>query len=192
MMFEIGDKIVSEELFEARFACDVSRCRGACCVEGDEGAPLLEEEVSLLKTLIPGIMTYLPKESQDQLHKIGFSVTGHEGNPVTTLREDGACIFAVRERNGIIRCGIEKAWEAGCISFQKPLSCHLYPVRLKRSGSYTLVNYHRWDICAPACEKGCRTGMPLFRFLKEPLKRAFGAEFYTALEEAYTYYLEHR
>lgn len=192
MMFEIEDKIVSEELFEAHFACDVSRCRGACCLEGDEGAPLSEEEVILLQSIFPDIMPFLPKESQDQLSKSGVFVKGQEGQPVTPLRQDGACAFAVKEANGIIRCGIEKAWEAGRISFRKPLSCHLYPVRLKHSGPYTLINYHRWDICAPACDKGCQLRLPLFRFLKEPLERAFGSEFYAALEEAYSYFLEHR
>lgn len=191
MMFEMDDKILSEDVFRAHFACDVSRCKGACCEAGDEGAPLSEEEVALLRSLLKDIIPFLSPESGRLMEAQGVALKGMEGEYVTPLMDDGLCAFAVRENNGIVRCGIEKAWEAGRTSFRKPLSCHLYPLRVKRSGNFHLISYHRWEICAPACDSGCRLQLPLFRFLKEPLERAFGKEFYKDLEEAYAYYLAH-
>lgn len=192
MIFEIDNKILSEDLFCQFFACDISRCKGACCVEGDEGAPLLEEETHLLEREFESLQPFLDRASREFLEKEGRWVQGGDGKPCTPLVHNGPCAYALVSPDGRARCGIEVAWQNGATSLRKPLSCHLYPLRITKSGDFDLLNYHRWDICSSACENGCSLEMPLFRFLKEALVRAYGSSFYEALEATYVYYCQNK
>jgi len=188
MIFEIDNIILTEELFSQFFACDLNRCQGACCVAGDAGAPLEDNEVEELKKLLPTLETFLSTESISTLKTEQVAQKDTEGEWSTTLLKDGTCAFAVKSPCGLISCGIEVAWKAGKTTLRKPISCQLYPLKIKKSGKFTLVNYHKWDICQPACENGCKLNLPLFKFLKEALIRAFGEDYYQKLEIAFDYY----
>lgn len=189
-MFFIEDILVSDEILEKKFCCDISACMGACCVEGDYGAPLLPEEVEIVRELAGKVKPVLDDAGRKALEE-GGAVTLYPGMDSygTALRPDGACVFTVFDEYGRAGCGIEKQYEAGEVSFKKPLSCHLYPVRVTRNPElgFTAMNYDEWEICKPALLMGQKNGLPLFRFLKEALIRGFGEEFYEALEAAYEY-----
>jgi hypothetical protein len=174
--------LISEDLFEKRFVCDLNACKGACCVEGESGAPLEPEEDALLRELWPKIRPYIPEKGQRAIDAHGVSEVDDDGDLVTTLVEGrGECAFTVFE-NGIALCGIEKAWKDGVVDFRKPISCHLYPIRIARLKFHEGLNYHRWPICKPACECGAKLDVPVFRFLKDALTRKYGAEWYAELE----------
>lgn len=185
-MIAIGNKLVSEELFEEEFACNLSACKGACCVEGDGGAPLEEEELALLAEERDNFLPYLTKEGREELKKQGLWVKESWQNKTylstPLLNQTGACAYAVFE-NGVALCGIEKAWKAGATPFRKPVSCHLYPIRISeiRKGTEVL-NYHRWAICQPACKQGKKLGLPVYAFLKEAIIRKYGEAFYEELD----------
>ena len=183
-MIAINDTLVSEELKTVYFSCDLSQCRGDCCVEGDAGAPLEEEEISVLEDYIDEIKPYMATEGRAVIEKNGVFDYDAGGEYVTPLVNDRECAFVYFE-NGISYCAIEKAWMEGKINFQKPISCHLYPVRLSKLKLHTAVNYDRWDICKMALIKGKRDNMPLYKFLKTPLTRKFGEAWYRKLEEAF-------
>jgi len=174
--------LISEDLFEKRFVCDLNACKGACCVEGESGAPLEPEEDALLRELWPKIRPYIPEKGQRAIDAHGVSEVDDDGDLVTTLVEGrGECAFTVFE-NGIALCGIEKAWKDGAVDFRKPISCHLYPIRIAKLKFHEGLNYHRWPICKPACECGAKLDVPVFRFLKDALTRKYGAEWYAELE----------
>jgi len=174
--------LISEDLFEKRFVCDLNACKGACCVEGESGAPLEPEEDALLRALWPKIRPYIPEKGQRAIDAHGVSEVDDDGDLVTTLVEGrGECAFTVFE-NGIALCGIEKAWKDGAVDFRKPISCHLYPIRIAKLKFHEGLNYHRWPICKPACECGAKLDVPVFRFLKDALTRKYGAEWYAELE----------
>lgn len=179
-MILIEDKIISNDLLSKQFVCDLSACKGACCIEGDAGAPLEEEERPLLRENYDQIEPYLTEEGKRTIREKGFTVTDEEGLK-TPLTEDGPCAY-VRYENGIASCGIEKAWEEGKIDFRKPVSCHLYPVRIDSYEQYDAVNYDRWEICDPACDLGQKLKVPVYQFVKNALIRKYGQEFYDALE----------
>ncbi len=183
-MLEIDGKIISLDILRCRFLCDVGKCRGMCCVEGNSGAPLEEEETVLLKSEFDAYRDYLTPEGLEAIGKEGFWVTDSDGDLTTTLVGEMECAYSTREGD-VTMCAIEKAWKAGKTPFRKPVSCHLYPIRVARfsDGSYGL-NYHRWNVCAPAVSRGQSTGTPVYKALREPLERRFGPEFYAALEEA--------
>jgi len=179
-MFQIDDTIVSATLLETMFACDLSACHGCCCHYGDAGAPLTDEEAITLERILPELKPFLREDGIKAIEEKGSSVTDREGETVTPLIGNEECAYTIIE-NGIFRCGIEKAFIDRVISFRKPLSCHLFPVRVKKFSDFRAVNYEEWPICRPAVAAGGRDGIDLHIFLKEPLIRAFGNEWYNKL-----------
>jgi hypothetical protein len=183
-MIQHRNTLISEDLFEKRFVCDLNACKGACCVAGESGAPLEQEEADLLKELWPKIKPYIPEKGQRAIEKDGVSEVDDDGDLVTTLVEGrGECAFTVFDEKGIALCGVEKAWKDGAIPFRKPLSCHLYPIRVVKLAEHDGLNYHKWPICKPACECGTKLDVPVYRFLKDALIRAYGEDWYAELEE---------
>ncbi len=184
MMIEIDDKIVSEDILKEPFLCDIAQCKGACCVEGDSGAPLEIEEVALLEENYPAYRRYMPPKGVEAVENQGFMVVDSDGDYTTPLVNNAECAYAYHE-GGITLCAVERAWLNGESSFRKPISCHLYPIRLINfSNGGVGLNYHRWSLCRSACSNGARAGVPLYRSLREAIVRRFGEEFYTALEAA--------
>ncbi len=183
-MLQIDDKIIGLPVLEEKFVCDLDKCKGACCVLGDAGAPLLDEELPVLREILPSIRPYLRKESAAEIDIAGTHVIDENDNePVTPLLNGKECVYAIFE-NGIARCAIEKAWMDGKISYRKPISCHLYPVRIKEYGNFTAVNYDRWPVCKPAVSNGRKLDVPVFEFCRESVIRRFGEKFYKELEIA--------
>ena len=183
-MIEIDDKIVSADLLRECFACDLAQCKGICCVEGNAGAPLEEDEVEILEREYPNYRSCMTPEGIEAVERQGFTVVDEEGDLTTPLVNDAECAYAYTE-NGVTLCAIEKAWQEGRTPFRKPISCHLYPIRLMRFSNGTIgLNYHRWSVCAPARRCGARLGIPVYKALREPIIRRFGPEFYQALEAA--------
>lgn len=180
-MIALGQTLVSEDLFEKHFVCHLEKCLGACCVKGDQGAPLLPEEIDTIKEELPSLRPFLKEEYLKDIDRRGFAEKAPDGEWVTTCQETGECNFVIYER-GIASCGIEKAWKAGATSFRKPVSCHLYPVRIKHYREFTAVNYDRWDICSPACQLGEELKVPVYRFVSEALIRRFGQDWFRELE----------
>ena len=186
-MIQIDDKIVSLDLLEERFHCNLSECRGLCCVLGDSGAPLEQQEAASLESELDRIEPFMTSQGTGAVRAQGVSVVDSDGDLVTPLIADGEeCVFTISEGD-ISFCAIERAWEKGEISFRKPISCHLYPIRIKKYPDFTAVNYNRWEICNPARELGKEQGVPVYKFLKEAIVRVFGFEFYSSLEEAASY-----
>lgn len=185
-MVQIDDKVISLDLFEKHFICDLNKCQGACCVHGDSGAPVDDNEKEILQRELPNIVPYLTPEGIRAIEQQGVAMIDHDNELVTPLignREE--CAYTYFTADGICLCGIEKAYFDGKTTFRKPVSCHLYPIRTKQFSTLTAINYDQWSICAPAREKGMREGTPVFRFLKEPIIRKWGEAFYNAMEQAY-------
>jgi hypothetical protein len=182
-MVEIENTLVSEILFEKKFLCDLEACKGACCVQGDAGAPLEKDEVQFLAENIEKIKPYLRKEGIVAIEKEGTSVVDIEGDAVTTLVQGAECAYSIFDKKGTAFCGIEKAWEDGMIDFQKPISCHLYPIRITKVASMEALNYSKWEICDPACKLGELKGLKVYRFLKNSLERKYGKAYFKILEE---------
>jgi hypothetical protein len=181
MLVEINDKIISTEIFKKQFVCDLNACKGACCVEGDQGAPITIEEVKQLEENLDKVLPYMRPEGIEAVEKSGVSYLDDYEHPATTLVNNAECAFVFFEE-GIAKCSIEKAYREKRIDFNKPLSCHLYPIRVKKFSDYAALNVEDWHICSPACACGEQLKVPVFRFLKEPLIRGFGEEFYKELE----------
>jgi hypothetical protein len=176
-MLRIEDNIISLDILEKKFCCDLPHCLGSCCRYGDAGAPLTNEEVETLDQILPEILPYLRVEGIAEIKSQGTSVTDLEGEKVTPLIGTEECAYTIMSDN-IYMCGIEKAWSEGKIKFRKPLSCHLFPVRIKQYSEFKAVNYQEWTICQAAREKGKKESLFVYKFLKEPLIRALGAEVY--------------
>ena len=183
-MIEIDDKIVSVDILTSDFLCDVARCKGICCVEGNAGAPLEMDEMDVLEELYPIYEKYMTPEGREAIERDGFAVVDIDGDLTTPLVNDAECAYSYNE-GGVTLCAIEKAYLAGECSWRKPISCHLYPIRVAKfsNGTYGL-NFHRWNVCASAFECGRKVGVPAYKILKEAITRAFGEEFYAALEAA--------
>jgi hypothetical protein len=179
-MLIIDNIMVSDDLYLVKFLCPLEKCLGACCVEGDAGAPLTEEEISNLEDYVDEIMNYMIPEGIDALKQSGVFDYDIDGSYVTPLIRGGDCAF-INFTKGIAWCAIEKAHEEGKIPFRKPISCHLYPVRLTKVGETEAVNYHKWEICKPALDSGTREGIPLYVFLKDALIRKYGEQWYAKL-----------
>ena len=173
----IQNILVSDDIFTEHFCCDFSRCGGKCCVEGDAGAPLEPFEISDLEDGYPTFKKYMTPEGVKKIDAFGTFDYDREGAFVTPLLDDESCAFAFIEGN-IAKCAIEKAFLNGEFDFQKPISCHLYPIRVKILPDYEALNYHRWHVCRSACENGKNLKMPLYKFLEVPLIRKYGEEFY--------------
>ena len=181
-MFLIQNTLVSLDVIEKEFCCDLDTCRGCCCIEGDAGAPVSDEEVAEIEQIMPLLLSEMTKEARAVVEKQGISYLDPSGERVTSIVNDKDCIFARTDHNGGCYCLIEKAYNAGKIGFRKPISCHLYPIRLTRVGNYIGVEYHRWDICHCARQLGKKKHIPLYQFLREPLVRRFGEAWYAELE----------
>jgi hypothetical protein len=189
-MIIIDEILVSDEVVEEAFACNLSACKGACCWEGDYGAPLEEEEKEILVEIFQEVRPFLREEGIRAIEENGPYTWYEKAEEYgTTLVEGGACAFLTYDKNGIAKCGIEKAYEEGATSFQKPISCHLYPIRIKQEPALGLeiLNYDRWDICSAACEKGKAEKIPLYLFVKGALIRKYGVAFFKRLQEAVTH-----
>ncbi len=182
MLVELGDKVISTQIFERKFVCDLSKCKGACCVEGDAGAPLTEEEVSIIEDHLDDIKPYMRDEGINAVDESGIFYMDQDNEPVTTLIDGGECAFVSFDEKGTALCSIEQAHYNGKLAFKKPISCHLYPIRVKKFNELTALNYDVWSICSDACELGAKVNVPVYKFLKEPLIRAFGDDFYSELE----------
>lgn len=182
-MISIDNTLVSDELLSEQFVCDLQKCKGACCVEGDAGAPLEAEEVAILKEEYPKFKSYLRPEGIAAVEAQGTHVIDPvDDEPVTPLVNGAECAYVVFDERGTTLCGIEKAWKDGETSFRKPVSCHLYPIRIQRYKSFDAVNYHKWQICAPACDLGKELKVPVYRFAKDALLRKYGEKWYADLE----------
>ncbi len=182
-MIIVDDVLVSDEVKEIYFACNLKACHGACCVEGDAGAPLEEEEISIIEDYLEEIKPYMSKKGLEVVENGGVFDYDMDAEYVTPLVNDRECAFVYFE-NGMALCAIEKAWLEGKIKFQKPVSCHLYPIRVDKVGDKTAVNYNRWSICIPALNLGKEEGVPLYRYLETPLIRKFGRRWYKKLVNA--------
>lgn len=188
-MIIVGKVLVSETILERKFACQLNACKGACCVQGDSGAPLDEEEINIITDELENIRPFMAKEGLDLLGERGFYETDADGELGTVCRPTGECVF-VNMENGIAICSIERAYYANKTWFKKPLSCHLYPIRAKKYGDYIALNYHHWDICSPACKAGEEMKLPVHTFLREALVRKLGPSWYSELEEVATAWAE--
>jgi hypothetical protein len=182
-MLEIDHTVISSDLLTQSFVCDLNVCKGACCVVGDSGAPLERGEAEILKRIFPKIKPFLRKEAVEFIEKEGTSVIDVENDVVTPLLHGKECAYVIFEQ-GIAKCGLEKAFLAGAISFRKPLSCHLYPVRIKNYRDFQALNYDRWDICKPAIQLGERLKTRVFQFTRDALERKFGTSWFNLLETA--------
>ena len=182
-MFQLGKTIVSEELIEKDFVCNLNACKGACCIDGDAGAPLEDKETEILVDIYSKVKPFLSPEGIDAIEEQGAFVKGEDGDWETPLVNGSACAYVIFDANKIAKCGIEEAYNHKRISWKKPLSCHLYPVRVREYTELTAVNYHKWQICDPACELGEELKVPIYKFVKEALIRKFGKNWYAELEE---------
>ena len=173
-MIIVQNSIVSDDIADQCFGCDLGCCKGACCVDGDSGAPLMEDEVAKLEAVLPEALPRMTEAGRAAVEAQGVAVRDKDGDLGTPLIDGGACAFVTYSADGCALCALQELY--------KPVSCHLYPIRVEDYGEFTAVNYHKWDICR--CARG--KGEPLYRYLKEPLVRRFGQEWYDELVEQIT------
>ena len=182
-MIAIENVLVSDEVVEKHFVCDLNACKGGCCVDGDCGAPLTEEETHILADVYPKIKHFLPERYVQEIEAQGTHTMDDEYGYVTPTVNGGICAYGYIDELGIVKCAIEKAWKEGIVDFQKPISCHLYPIRITQSPGFEAVNYEpRKKLCKPGCKLGNQLKVPVYQFLKTPLIRKYGEEFYEALD----------
>ncbi len=179
-MIHIDDKIVSLDIFEKYFVCDLNACKGACCVEGDSGAPLLDKERKNLSQIYDKVKPYMSISGISEVEKQGLAIYDVDGDLTTPLISNRECVFLFDDK-GISKCAIEKAYSKGEIEFKKPISCHLFPIRIKEYRDFDAINYEKIKICEPACECGSKLEVPVYVFLKEPLIRKYGEDWYKKL-----------
>lgn len=189
-MLQIQDTLVSLDLLERFFCCDLSQCLGECCIEGDAGAPISQQEKEKIEEILPVIIDDLLPAARAEIERNGVAYIDEEGDLVTSIIDGRNCVFSCYGEGGMCLCAIEKAWRAGKIDFMKPVSCHLYPVRITEYPSFTAVNLHRWKICKCAEVLGRKKGIRAYEFLKGPLSRRFGDEWYKELEMTAKEYLQ--
>jgi len=187
-MFQLGKTIVSEDILEKEFVCNLNICKGACCIEGEAGAPVSQEETKILKNIYPKVKPFLRKEGIEAIEKQGTHVISKLSELETPLINEKECAYITFSDKGIAGCGIEDAFNAGEVSFKKPISCHLYPVRVQDYSEFAAVNYHKWPICSDACFLGKELSVPVYKFVKEALILKFGEHWYLALEKIATNY----
>ncbi|PKP45332.1 MAG: DUF3109 domain-containing protein [Bacteroidetes bacterium HGW-Bacteroidetes-11] len=180
-MIAIDNTLNSDDLHKVCFVCDLKKCKGACCVEGDAGAPLEEHEISELEDNLDRIKPFMRPDGIRAVEQMGVFDFDAHGHYVTPLINGAECAFVVFDDEGIAACAIEKAWEAGASHFRKPVSCHLYPVRISKYNDFDAVNYHEWHICRPALEFGKKLNVPMYVFLKDSLIRKYGEKWYKDL-----------
>ena len=183
-MIAIDNVLISDDVVEAKFVCDLHKCKGGCCEDGDAGAPLMKEEMKIIDESFDAVRPYLTPEGLEAIEKQGKYLYDREFGWVTPTVHGKICAYGFRDRQGIIKCGIEQAYYDGKISWKKPVSCHLYPLKVSKNREYTHVNYEpREVLCKPGCALGKKLKMPVYEFLKEALIRKFGADFYEALHQ---------
>jgi len=182
-MFQLGKTIVSEDIIKKDFVCNLNACKGACCVDGDSGAPLEKEEAKILQKIYPKIKPFLRKEGIRTIEKNGTFITTEDGELETPLVNNKDCAYVNFDDRGIALCAIEEAYNQGELSWKKPVSCHLYPVRVKDYSEFSAINYHNWQICDDACTLGKELQVPIYKFVKEALIRKFGEDWYLELEK---------
>ena len=189
-MLQIQNALVSLDVIEKFFVCNLDKCLGECCIEGDAGAPITEQEYAQLKEILPEVYADLLPAARQRIDEAGVAYVDEEGDLVTQIVEGRNCVFTCYGEGGMCMCAIEKAYREGRIDFYKPISCHLYPLRLTDYPSFTAVKYHSWKICKAAEVLGRAKGVRVYQFLKEPLIRRFGKEWYDELVLACEAYLE--
>lgn len=182
-MFQIGKTIVSEDIIEKDFMCNLSACKGACCIDGDAGAPLEEDEAKILETIYPKIKPFLRKEGVEAIESQGAYITTEDNELETPLINGADCAYVIFDDKNVALCAIEEAYNQGEVNWKKPVSCHLYPVRVKDYSEFSAVNYHQWQICDDACSLGKELQIPIYKFVKEALIRKFGEDWYMELEK---------
>lgn len=182
-MFQLGETIVSEEILENDFVCNLTACKGACCVDGNAGAPLEDKETEILVDIYTDVKPFLRTEGIAAIQEQGAFVKGDDGEWETPLINNSECAYVVYTTNGTAKCGLEEAYDQGATKWKKPVSCHLYPIRIREYTELTAVNYHKWEICDPACSLGEELKVPIYKFVKEALIRKFGKQWYQELEQ---------
>lgn len=182
-MIEVGQTLISDDVVQEAFVCDLTKCKGACCVEGHLGAPVLEEELTMIDEVIEEVKPYLSKESINVLEKHGGYLLDEDGEYSTTTIDDKECAFAFYDKDKVLKCSIEQANKDGKVGFKKPISCHLYPIRITKLQEFEALNYDRWGICSDACDLGRELKVPVYKFLKEALVRKYGEDWYIELEK---------
>ncbi len=183
VMFQLGKTIVSEEILEKEFLCNLSACKGACCVEGEAGAPLEEQELDELRDNFDKIRPFLEEKGLQAIKEQGLYTTNELGEHETPLIDGKDCAYVIHDENNHALCGIEEAYNQGAVEFKKPISCHLYPVRIRQYSEFAAVNYHKWEVCDDACILGKELQVPIYQFVKQALIRKFGDKWYKELEE---------
>jgi len=182
-MFQLGKTIVSEDIIEKDFVCNLSACKGACCVEGDAGAPLEEDESKILSEIYPKVKPFLREEGIKAIEKQGTYITTEEGELETPLIDGAECAYVFFDQKGTALCAIEEPYNKGIVNWKKPISCHLYPIRVKEYSEFSAINYNKWHICDDACTLGKELQVPVYKFVKEALIRKFGEDWYMELEK---------
>ena len=190
-MLQIQDTLVTLDVVERFFCCDLDKCLGECCIEGDAGAPITEDEQAEIERVLPDVWDYLLPAAKKAIEEEGFAYRDIEGDLVTQIVEGKNCVFSCYGADGMCLCTFEKAFREGKIDFYKPVSCHLYPLRIKEYPTFTAVNYHRWKICKCAEVLGRAKGIRVYQFLREPLIRRFGKDWYDELALTCEEYLKH-
>lgn len=188
-MFDIQGILVSLDVVERMFCCDLTVCKGQCCIDGDAGAPVTPQEVENIESILPVIKPYLLPGAIKEIEQSGVSYIDEEGDLVTSIVNGCNCVFTCYDSNGICLCAIEKAWREGKTDVKKPVSCALYPLRVKEYPNVTVVNYHDWKICKCAKKLGREKGLRVYQFLKDPLIQRFGKEWYDELVATCELYL---
>lgn len=182
-MFQLGKTIVSEDLIEKDFVCNLNACKGECCIAGEAGAPLEKEEAHILDEIYEDVKPFLRPEGIAAIDIQGKFIKTKNGDLETPLIDGAECAYVTFTDKGIASCGIEDAYNAGKINFRKPISCHLYPVRVQNYSEFAAVNYHKWPICDDACVLGKELQVPVYKFVKDALIRKFGEDWYSELEK---------
>ncbi len=182
-MFQLGKTIVSEDIIQKDFVCNLSACKGACCIDGEAGAPLEVSEVQKLNEVYPIVKPYLRNEGIEAIESQGAYIKTVEGELETPLINGADCAYVIFDENSTAMCAIEEAYNQGEIDWKKPISCHLYPVRVQEYTEFSAVNYHKWEICDDACTLGQELQVPVYKFVKEALIRKFGEDWYLELEK---------
>ena len=182
-MFQLGKTIVSEEIIENEFVCNLAACKGTCCIDGEAGAPLEEQELKQLMDCYPEVKPYLTEAGKAAIDDQGLFITVNGEFETPLIPADDSCVYINYDEKGIAQCGIEQAYNDGKIPWKKPISCHLYPVRVQDYSEFSAVNYHKWQICDDACTLGKSLQVPIYKFVKEALIRKFGEDWYSELEK---------
>ncbi|WP_104734856.1 DUF3109 family protein [Hanstruepera ponticola] len=182
-MFQLGKTIISEDIIQKDFVCNLSACKGACCIDGDAGAPLEKSETNILQEIYPNVKPFLRKEGIKAIEQQGVFITTENGDFETPLIDGADCAYVIFDENKTALCAIEEAYNQGEIKWKKPLSCHLYPIRIKEYSEFSAVNYEKWQICDDACSLGKELQVPVYKFVKDALIRKFGEDWYAELEK---------